>query len=43
MSSRLASDTNTFDYQERVVAFIDVLGFTELVKQSDANPTREKI
>ena len=35
----LASDTNSFDYQERVVAFIDVLGFAELIKQSDANPT----
>jgi hypothetical protein len=39
MSSRLVGDTNSFDYQERAVAFIDVLGFAELVKQSDANPT----
>lgn len=35
----LASDTDSFDYQNRVVAFIDVLGFAELVKASDADPT----
>jgi len=35
----LASNTNSFDYQERVVAFIDVLGFAELVKASDADLT----
>ncbi len=40
----LASDTNSFDYQERAVAFIDVLGFADLVKASDANPAaRAKI
>ena len=32
------SDTNSFDYQEVVVAFIDVLGFSELVTASDADP-----
>lgn len=31
------SETNSFVYQKRVVAFIDVLGFTELVGQSDAD------
>lgn len=34
-----AIDPDSFDYQERAVAFIDVLGFAELVKQSAANPT----
>lgn len=33
------SNSNSFDYQERVVAFIDVLGFAELVRRSDTNPT----
>lgn len=36
----LAGDyTHSLDYQERAVAFIDVLGFTALVKGSDADPT----
>lgn len=40
----LANDTNYFQYQERVVSFIDVLGFAELVKQSDTNQiARSKI
>jgi hypothetical protein len=44
MRGEFASDTNSFDYQERSVAFIDVLGFAELVKQSAENKTaREKI
>jgi hypothetical protein len=30
---------NSFDYQERVVAFIDVLGFAELVKANDTDLT----
>ena len=30
-----ASDISTFDYQERAVAFIDVLGFADLVLESD--------
>ncbi len=34
----LASEADSFEYQERIVAFIDVLGFSELVKASDANP-----
>jgi len=39
-----ASDRNSRDYQERVVAFIDVLGFAELVRASDTDPTkRDKI
>jgi hypothetical protein len=32
-------DNSSFDYQERTVAFIDVLGFAELVKQSDTSLT----
>jgi hypothetical protein len=41
----LAGDyTHSLDYQERAVAFIDVLGFAALVKASDADPTaRNKI
>jgi hypothetical protein len=30
-------DTHPFDYEERVVAFIDVLGFANLVEQSEGN------
>lgn len=33
----LPSGTTTFRYQERAVAFIDVLGFAELVKLSDTS------
>jgi hypothetical protein len=32
-----ADGSSSFDYPERVVAFVDVLGFADLVKQSDAN------
>jgi hypothetical protein len=39
MTQMPAIDPDSFDYQERAVAFIDVLGFAELVKQSAANPT----
>jgi len=39
MSSRLVGDTNSFDYQERAVAFIDVLGFAELCKPNCAGQT----
>jgi hypothetical protein len=39
-----ANKTDAFDYQERIVAFVDVLGFSELVEASEANPTaRDKI
>ena len=31
----VAEDT----YVERVVAFIDILGFADLVRRADANPT----
>jgi hypothetical protein len=34
----LASEAASFEYQERIVAFIDVLGFSDLVKASDTNP-----
>jgi hypothetical protein len=40
----LASDTDTFEYQNRVVAFIDVLGSAEFAEQSDGSPAaRAKI
>jgi hypothetical protein len=38
MSAMVGSDQMTFDYQERVVALIDVLGFTNLVKRSSEKP-----
>ena len=38
MSPMVGSDQMTFDYQERVVALIDVLGFTNLVKRSSEKP-----
>jgi hypothetical protein len=31
------SDTTNFEYQDRVVAFIDILGFAKLVKDSEGN------
>jgi hypothetical protein len=34
-----ASNAKPLDYQERIVAFIDVLGFSELVKASDTDQT----
>ncbi len=39
MSRKLASGTPSLDYHERAVAFIDVLGFAELVIESGANHT----
>lgn len=40
----LSGDTNSLDYQERVVSFVDVLGFAALVNDSSKDPTaREKI
>lgn len=32
-----ASGTNSFNYEERIVAFVDVLGFADLVVASDAD------
>lgn len=34
-----SNSTVAFAYQERAVAFIDVLGFTDLVRRSDRDPT----
>jgi hypothetical protein len=40
----LSGDTNSLDYQERAVSFVDVLGFAALVNDSSKDPTaRDKI
>jgi hypothetical protein len=31
------------DYRERYVAFVDVLGFSELVREADVQPHRREI
>jgi hypothetical protein len=39
MAGMVASNPGAFAYKDRVVAFIDVLGFSELVRASGESPT----